>query len=140
MHYKNGRPALPGDKVINLTTGHAGVLHSVNAQSETCNGHVVAITQGDHYVTISDCLHQDDIAAADYPGFLRACRCRSRRSTCRCRSRRGGCHHRAMSTLLTLLTLMAVTSISSCVHVDRPNQVSGKMEKQWTWIGDAPVN
>ena len=67
MHYKNGRLALPGDKVINLTSGHSGVLHSINEQSTSCNGHVVAITEGNHYTTISDCLHQDDIAAADIP-------------------------------------------------------------------------
>lgn len=67
MHYKNGREAKPGDKIINLTTGLAGVLHSPNPGSTTCNGRLAAINQNDPYVTLSDCLHVDDIAAADIP-------------------------------------------------------------------------
>jgi hypothetical protein len=67
MHYKNGREAKPGDKVINLTYGFSGILHSVNAGSTTCNGRLATISQNDPYVTLSECLHQDDVAAADVP-------------------------------------------------------------------------
>jgi hypothetical protein len=40
MHYKNGREAKPGDKVVNLTTSESGILYDLNAQSDTCNGRV----------------------------------------------------------------------------------------------------
>jgi hypothetical protein len=67
MHYKNGRPAKPGDKVIDLPTGLSGILHSTQANSTTCNGRLAQINQNDAYVTISECLHLDDIAAASVP-------------------------------------------------------------------------
>lgn len=67
MHYKNGRVAKAGDRVINLSYGFTGVLHSVNAGSTTCNGRLAAITQNDPYVTIGECLHIDDVAAAQIP-------------------------------------------------------------------------
>jgi len=67
MHYKNGRPAKAGDKVINLTHGLSGLLHSVNAQSTSCNGRLAAINQNDPYVNINECLHIDDVAVAAVP-------------------------------------------------------------------------
>lgn len=67
MHYKNGRLAKAGDKVVNLPTGLSGVLHSPSAQSTTCNGRLAAVNQNDPYVTIGECLHVDDIAAASIP-------------------------------------------------------------------------
>lgn len=67
MHYKNGRPAKAGDKVINLTHGLSGILHTVNGTSTTCNGRLAAINQNDPYVTIGECLHVDDVAAATVP-------------------------------------------------------------------------
>lgn len=67
MHYKNGRAAKDGDKIVNLPTGLSGVLHSTNAQSKTCNGRLAPIRQDDAYVTLSECLHIDDIAAAEVP-------------------------------------------------------------------------
>ena len=65
MHYKNGREAKPGDRIIQVVNGTAsGVLHSLNAQSDTCNGRVAAVTTNDPYVTLKECLHVDDVAAA----------------------------------------------------------------------------
>jgi len=64
MHYKNGRQAKAGDKVVNLTQGISGILHSCNAQSTSCNGRLAAINQNDPYVTIGECLHLDDVATA----------------------------------------------------------------------------
>jgi len=66
MHYKNGREAAAGDKIINLITGLTGILHSPNAGSQTCNGRL-AVTSNDPWVTISECLHLDDVAAAEIP-------------------------------------------------------------------------
>lgn len=67
MHYKNGREAKAGDKVVNLNLGRAGILHSTSAQSTTCNGRLAQVTDNDPYVTISECLHIDDIAKATVP-------------------------------------------------------------------------
>ncbi len=67
MHYKNGRPARAGDKIVSLETGHAGILHSPSAQSDTCNGRLAVIAPSDPYVTLKQCLHVDDIAAATIP-------------------------------------------------------------------------
>lgn len=67
MHYKNGREAKPGDRVLNLTTGETGLLHSTSAQSATCNGRLAKPSISDPYVTLSECLHLDDIAAANVP-------------------------------------------------------------------------
>lgn len=67
MHYKNGREAKAGDKVIDLTYGFAGILHSTNANSQTCNGKLAAISQNDPWVTLSECLHMDDIKIAEVP-------------------------------------------------------------------------
>ena len=67
MHYKNGREAKAGDRIINLTSGLSGVLHSPNAKSETCNGRLAAVTLNDPWVTLGECLHLDDVAAASIP-------------------------------------------------------------------------
>jgi len=73
MHYKNGRAAHNGDKIINVLTGFAGVLHSASAQSDTCNGRMAHITGNDPYVTISECLHLEDIAKAHVPDSSAEC-------------------------------------------------------------------
>jgi cephalosporin hydroxylase len=67
MHYKNGRPANPGDKIVHLPTGQSGILHSPNAQSNTCNARLAEIKQTDPWITVGECLHIDDIAAASIP-------------------------------------------------------------------------
>jgi hypothetical protein len=69
MHYKNGRPAKEGDKVLSLTNGQitVGILHSTNAQSTTCNGRLSVISPADPYVNLCDCLHIEDIAGAAIP-------------------------------------------------------------------------
>lgn len=72
MHYKNGREAKVGDKVVNLTGGLIGILHSVTAQSSTCNGRLAPTSQNDPYVTIGECLHLDDISAAEVPDTTKA--------------------------------------------------------------------
>lgn len=67
MHYKNGRPAKQGDKVLNLESGQSGILHSLNAESNTCNGRLTATSASDSYVTLKECLHIDDVKAAEIP-------------------------------------------------------------------------
>jgi hypothetical protein len=70
MHYKNGRPAKAGDRVICVVgsnQGISGILHTTNAQSDSCNGRLAVTSSNDPYVTIGECLHVDDVAAATIP-------------------------------------------------------------------------
>ena len=67
MHYKNGREAKQGDRVIDLESGDSGIVHSLNGGSTTCNGRLAKTSNGDTYVTLSKCLHADDVKAAQIP-------------------------------------------------------------------------
>lgn len=70
MHYKNGREAKEGDKIILLTENLvpvAGILHTVQPGATACNGRLALLTPNDPYVTIGECLHIDDVAKADIP-------------------------------------------------------------------------
>lgn len=67
MHYRNGREARPGDKVVCIPVNGsplAGVIHSLNAQAQTCNARLAPASSNDPYVNLSDCLHADDVAEA----------------------------------------------------------------------------
>ncbi len=72
MHYRNGREAHEGDFVIH-NDGYkvkCGRVHSLSAQSTTCNGQMaVAVLGGSvqEYVTLSNCLHADDAWLVAYP-------------------------------------------------------------------------
>jgi hypothetical protein len=68
MHYRNGREAKNGDKVVKLGgygTGAQvvafGVLHSAVAGNDYCNGNIAPITN-DTGACICDMLHVDDLA------------------------------------------------------------------------------
>jgi hypothetical protein len=68
MHYKNGREAKEGDTVVSCGTyKKVGILYNVNQQSTTCNGRLATISENDAYINVGDCLHIDDIAAAEIP-------------------------------------------------------------------------
>ncbi len=68
MHYKNGRLAKQGDQIVQVQNGNAaGIVHTVNAGSTTCNARVATTTPNDPWVTLGDCLHVDDIKAATIP-------------------------------------------------------------------------
>ena len=69
MHYRNGREAKNGDKVVKLggfpesaTIVAFGVLHSAVAGNDYCNGGIAPITN-DTGACMCDCLHVDDLAA-----------------------------------------------------------------------------
>ena len=64
MHYKNGREAKAGDKIVGLNNGNVvtGIIHSLQAGASTCNARVAPTSQSDAYVTLRDCLHVDDFA------------------------------------------------------------------------------
>lgn len=70
MHYRNGREAHNGDKVVMLTTSGPpqivaiGVLHDATPGNDYCNGHIAPLLGGlVSYACLCDCLHFDDLAA-----------------------------------------------------------------------------
>ena len=71
MHYRNGREAKNGDKVIQLgMSGDAagqvqavGVLYDATPGNDYCNGHIAPIQQAVTGACMCDCLHVDDVAA-----------------------------------------------------------------------------
>lgn len=65
MHYRNGREAKNGDKVIQLQGGNivaSGVLFDATPGNDYCNGSI-APTHGVTGACMCDCLHSDDLAA-----------------------------------------------------------------------------
>jgi hypothetical protein len=61
------RTAQPGDRVICLPTSGplmTGLVHSIQVSSQTCNARLAVASPNDPYVTLSDCLHVDDVAEA----------------------------------------------------------------------------
>jgi hypothetical protein len=69
MHYRNGREAKNGDKVVKLGGFGSGaevvcfgVLHSAVPGNDYCNGSIAPIT-ADYGACICDMLHVDDLAA-----------------------------------------------------------------------------
>lgn len=66
MHYRNGREAHNGDKVIQLDTNgkitSMGVLHDAVAGNDYCNG-MLAPMNGPIGACLVDCIHVDDLAA-----------------------------------------------------------------------------
>lgn len=68
MHYRNGREARNGDKIVQLGSGDAkigavGVLHSAVPGNNYCNGSIAPIQQMNTGACMCDCLHVDDIEA-----------------------------------------------------------------------------
>jgi hypothetical protein len=65
MHYRNGREAKNGDKIVKLDGGKVvafGVLHSAVAGNDYCNGNIAVIQPANDYACMVDCLHVDDLA------------------------------------------------------------------------------
>jgi hypothetical protein len=67
MHYRNGREAKNGDKIVQLDSqGNVvtfGVLHSANPGNDFCNGQIATIQMPNAGACMCDCLHVDDLAA-----------------------------------------------------------------------------
>jgi len=65
MHYRNGREAKNGDKIVKLEGGKIvafGVLHSATPGNDYCNGNIAVIQPHADYACMVDCLHVDDVA------------------------------------------------------------------------------
>ena len=68
MHYRNGREAKNGDKIVSLAMDGSkivaiGVLHDAVPGNDYCNGSIAPINPGVTGACLCDCLHVDDLAA-----------------------------------------------------------------------------
>lgn len=66
MHYKNGRVAKNGDKVVLISdygTAVVGILYNAKAGNDTCNGNLALMRPGDPCPNLKECLHLDDARA-----------------------------------------------------------------------------
>jgi hypothetical protein len=67
MHYKNGRPAANGDKVLLIPSWGApvvGILYDATAGNDNCNGKLAPCSPNDRCPNLAECYHIDDVAAA----------------------------------------------------------------------------
>jgi hypothetical protein len=66
MHYRNGREAKNGDKIVQIDhegkIGAVGVLHSAQPGNDYCNGSIAPIQPVNQGACMVDCLHIDDLA------------------------------------------------------------------------------
>lgn len=65
MHYRNGREAKNGDKVIKLEGDKVvtfGLLYDAVAGNDYCNGWIAPVQASKDMACLCDCLHVDDLA------------------------------------------------------------------------------
>lgn len=70
MHYRNGREAKNGDKIVMLggygngaLVTAVGVLYDAKPGNDHCNGSIAPIQSPNQGACLCDCLHMDDLAA-----------------------------------------------------------------------------
>lgn len=67
MHYRNGREAKNGDKVVSIDDKGqivaVGVLHGATPGNDYCNGSILAVHPSPYGACMCDCIHADDLAA-----------------------------------------------------------------------------
>jgi hypothetical protein len=68
MHYRNGREAKNGDKIVQLSTEGGkivtlGVLYDAIPGNDYCNGYIAPTQPSPNVACMCDCLHLDDLAA-----------------------------------------------------------------------------
>jgi hypothetical protein len=64
MHYKNGREAKNGDKVMLIPSYGPpviGILYDAVAGNDYCNGRIAPISPSDPSPNLKDVLHFDDV-------------------------------------------------------------------------------
>ena len=66
MHYRNGREAKNGDKIVQLDMGSSkilsvGILYDAVSGNDYCNGMIAG--WGYTGACLCDCLHAEDVAA-----------------------------------------------------------------------------
>ena len=70
MHYKNGREAHNGDKVILIPEYGppvAGILYDAIVGNDFCNGRIAITSQSDPCPNLKEVLHFDDVKSANIP-------------------------------------------------------------------------
>lgn len=73
MHYKNGREAKNGDKVILFPTYGSpvvGILYDATPGNDTCNGKIAPVQPNDPCPNLQEVLHFDDVAAVVASGGI----------------------------------------------------------------------
>jgi hypothetical protein len=75
VHYRNGRAAACGDRVVQISTYYdadgkpypvvtaLGVLYDAKPGNDYCNGSIAPVQQAITGACLCDCLHADDVAA-----------------------------------------------------------------------------
>lgn len=64
MHYKNGREAKNGDKVVlfpSYGSPVVGILYDATAGNDYCNGKIAPILPSDPSPNLKEVLHLDDV-------------------------------------------------------------------------------
>lgn len=70
MHYRNGREAKNGDKIVQIggygssaIINAVGILYDAKPGNDHCNGYIAPIQPPVTSACLCDCLHVDDLAA-----------------------------------------------------------------------------
>ena len=70
MHYRNGREAKNGDKIVQLggygdgaQITAVGILYDAKPGNDYCNGNMAPVQNSVTNACLCDCLHVDDLAA-----------------------------------------------------------------------------
>jgi hypothetical protein len=68
MHYRNGREAKNGDKIIHINhdgtnISGLGILHDAVPGNDYCNGSIAPTATGVCGACMCDCLHIEDVMA-----------------------------------------------------------------------------
>ena len=67
MHYKNGRAAQNGDKVVLIPSYGPpiiGILYDAQAGNDYCNGRIAPVSPSDPCPNLKECLHLEDVPTA----------------------------------------------------------------------------
>jgi len=71
VHYKNGREAKNGDKVVLIPSYGGspivGILYDAQAGNDFCNGRLAPTSPLDPTPNLKECLHLDDVLGALKP-------------------------------------------------------------------------
>lgn len=67
MHFRNGRPAQNGDKIVQFSVEggklvNVGILHDAKPGNDFCNGSIAPTSPSVSGACMCDCLHVDDLA------------------------------------------------------------------------------
>lgn len=67
MHYRNGREAKNGDKIVQIGSNGkisaVGILYDAKPGNDYCNGYIAPTQHPQTTACMCDCLHVEDLAA-----------------------------------------------------------------------------